>query len=702
MRRKVLLTAVVLAIVALADNPVVYAEGAKEDPKPKTALTNGIITDAETGLQFRKAHSLVGERDFIIYTNELNLSPNGKFLLWLMQVIPLDGGKPFKLVDFSASRGVWSPDGKKLAFYSGGIWVIPVSPDTGKAAGSPKKLVEGQYWYQYQVCWSPDSEKIAFTKDSRLWACSVRDGAMVQITDEPRFYRMLGAWSPDGKSIICTRDDGKVCLISIEGGQPREIFQAESRALPRWSPDSKWIFYQWRRKLRFVRVADALRVDLTLPEGVERSLPWSPGGKKLFFYTPSYDSMWTAKVVSAGGGPSFEPGREAGASAYWHQWSPDSKFIVTEGERGGEWGYWVIPIAGDKPFRLELDVPLEGQLVQVSFSPDARRLLFGVIEAGKEKGHWVVPVSVREGRTTGTPVKVFDEPGAERFTWSPDGTKVAILCQDDLWTASADGRSAVRLTKTPEREVEPQWSADGTGIAWISYSPSSRKSNLFVKRLPREEPKKLVETSRWLEYMWSPDGTRIAYRDYDLDESVLSVIAVSGTEPRKVINKQQEGYREVRYTWSPDGTALTVMAGDKISAYSFPGGDLRVIADLKRLPLRRYSDLRWSPDGRSLGFILAHKPRDPPPSDFRPGDLATDRTWIYTVSAKGGEPTELAADDPAGKYSLRWSPDGNWLSYDAYYYAKARSEGIIWEVEIDEYLKREAEKASTGSSASHD
>jgi Tol biopolymer transport system component len=310
---------------------------------------------------------------------------------------------------------------------------------------------------------------------------------------------------------------------------------------------------------------------------------------------------------------------------------------------------------------------------------------------------------VREGRTKGTPVKVFDEPGAERFTWSPDGTKIAILCQDDLWIASVDGRSAVQLTKTPEREVKPQWSPDGAGIAWISYSPSSHRSTLFMKRLPQKDAKKLVDTSRWLEYMWSPDGTRIAHRDYDLNESILSVIAVSGKMVKRVIHTERERYRETGFVWSPDGKDLAVLADGKISAYPFPDGGSRLIADLTDLTLRRSFDMRYSPDGQTLAFILAHKPGDPPPSDYRPGHLAADRTRIYTVFAKGGEPNELSADDPSSKYSLHWSPDGKWVSYDTYYYAKGRAEGIVWEVEIDEYLKREVEKASTtGSSASED
>jgi len=679
MKRALLVMVAVLGLVA-ACNSLGYADSEEKDPKPKTALTNGVITDAETGLQFRKAHSFVGERDIIKFTTELRLSPNGKFLLHLMQVIPLEGGKPFKLVDFEALRGVWSPDGKKVAFYSGGIWVIPVFPETGKAAGPPKKLVEGHYWHQSQVCWSPDSEKILFRKDSNLWTCSVRDGAMVRITGESAF-RIRGARSPDGKVIAYRRADGSVWLLPVEGGPPRKIVDTKGRAQPKWSPDGKWIFYGEGGKLRFVRIADTLRVDLDLPEELGDYLSWSPDGKKLLFYRLSYDEMWTAKVVSAGGGSSFEPARGADYSAYWHQWSADSKLMVIFGERAGDWGAWVVPIAGDDPFPLKLNVSLEGELEQQSLSPDGTKLLFSVKKAGEEENGWVVPVSVREGRTTGPPMKVFGEPGAKGFRWSPDGTKLAVLCQDDLWIARADGGSAVQLTKTPERELRQQWSPDGTAIAWISYSPGE-ESILFVKRLPKGELKKLVETSRWLRYAWSPDGVRIAYSDYDDSESLLSVIAVCGTEPKKVVHTAQGRYP--RYAWSPDGKELAVMADEKISAYSFPDGSARLIADLKDQPLRGSFGMRWSPDGRSLAFILAHRPGDPPD----PRDLDTDRTRIYTVSAKGGEPTELAADDPAAKYLIRWSPDGKWISYDSYYFAKARSEGIIWEVEIDEFLKR--------------
>ena len=57
------------------------------------------------------------------------------------------------------------------------------------------------------------------------------------------------------------------------------------------------------------------------------------------------------------------------------------------------------------------------------------------------------------------------------------------------------------------------------------------------------------------------------------------------------------------------------------------------------------------------------------------------------VAAKGEKVIELAADDNNWKDWLYPSPDGKWISYDSEGEVKVRSEGSIWEVELEELIK---------------
>ena len=93
MKRNTLLIAVILGLVASGNRAIVHAEGDGSDFKWNSNLTTGLITDAGTGLQFRKICGLVGKKDVIEYASGLQLSSNGKFLLQHNVIVPLENGE---------------------------------------------------------------------------------------------------------------------------------------------------------------------------------------------------------------------------------------------------------------------------------------------------------------------------------------------------------------------------------------------------------------------------------------------------------------------------------------------------------------------------------------------------------------------------------------------------------------------------------
>ncbi|MDH5385743.1 MAG: tetratricopeptide repeat protein, partial [Candidatus Aminicenantes bacterium] len=192
-----------LMIARVEKDKEVRANIAKRD----SSADKKIVIDPESGVEYHKIGALTGKKDVVDHASGLQLSPNGKFLLYENLVIPLNEEEPFNLVDMDAWRGIWSPDGKKAAFYTrkGPIWIVPVSPDTGRATGPPKKLLDIKFGWQGPVSWSPDSEKIVFfgTKgeyQGDIWTISVKNGALTQVTDDP-IFELNPLWSPDGKTI---------------------------------------------------------------------------------------------------------------------------------------------------------------------------------------------------------------------------------------------------------------------------------------------------------------------------------------------------------------------------------------------------------------------------------------------------------------------------------------------------------------------
>lgn len=704
MKHKFLLIVVILGLVAIGNQRIVHAETSNNDAKSNTRLTNDLITDADTGLQFRKVCGITGSRDVIEYNTGLNMSPNGKFLLHNNSVIPLENGKLIKFVDFPAFRSSWSPDGTMIAFYSGGIWIIPVSPETGQPTGPAKKIVAGDYWYQSNVKWSTDSDKIVFnSRDGQLQVLSIKDGTRTQITKE-NVYHIQGGWSPDGQYIACNQDSESIWIIPVNGGEARKLIETKGRTIPYWSSDGKWIFYQGPgglgRELHFVRVSDSFEVDVTLPEGIGLYISLSPDGKRMLFYRPSYEWTDTLKIVSASGGKPLDPTRGRIFSAVAQQWSPDGKSILTWGENDDEWMYWVVPLAGDEPYPLHLDVSVQGKLEQKSLSPDAKKLLFSSQAPQGQKQYWVVPISVMTGKATGLVTKIFDKGEVQNFRWSQDGSKLTFLFEKDLWLARTDGSGAVQLTGASDRQVvrrRHRSSPDGSAISWISHSTSSGLSVLRIRRLSEDKPRDVVETSKRIGYQWSPNGSRIAYEFYGPKEDTtheLFVVSASGGEPRKLIEMKLDDYHtSFDYRWSPSGESLALLVGRRLLIFQFPDGESQQVGGLLDPLLGRCFGIEWSPDEQRLALIMEAKPKSSDPEE--------SGTQIFTVTVPEGRWTELEGES-CYNYSVNWSPDGKWISYDSEEWIKTRPEGVIWEVEIDAYLKKMAQRSSGGTGPSVD
>ena len=620
--------------------------------KKDASADKKIIVDPKTGAKYHKMRSLTSKKDVIDHAWVLRLSPNGKFLLYENLVIPLNEEEPFKLVDMDACRGIWSPDGKKVAFYTieGPIWIVPVSPETGRAIGLPKKILDIKFGWQGTVSWSPDSEKIVFfgtegEYQGDIWTVSVEDGALIQITDDP-IFEGNPLWSPDGETITYNKSRSEIWAVSPEGRKPRKIIDVGRGSPVSWSPDGNWIVFSAPGfKYHLFRLADKKVFDIDAPDEVGDFFSWSPDGKNLLFYRSSYEYSCVLRVVSTSGGPSFELGRELKLWPYVHHWSPDNKMIITTGgypiepKYKNDLAFWMVPLAGGEARSIELDVSGVSKLKPRSLSLDCKRLLLFEKKSEGKEDLYVVPFSLKDARPTGPAVMVFKgrdkKPVGygrrDEYAWSSDGKKLAVVHGGDIWITSVVKGDPVNITQSPEYETFPVWSPDGKMIAYT-----------------------------------------VRYDEKGGDEQSLHIIPASGGKAKKMLNSS---YKEL-HAWSPDGKELAVISEGKISVIPISGGKTREIFNLKEFGIKRAMTLSWLSDGKHFAFIGEKE------KEFG------NKNRIYLVSEKGDKVTELAADnDNWGKNWLYPSPDGKWISYDSEGDVKVRSEGTIWEVEVEDLIR---------------
>ena len=116
----------------------------------------------------------------------------------------------------------WSPDGEKIAFHGGGIFVMDRN-GRNRIQLSPK----GRH-----PDWSPDGRKIAFYSNLHniaqqdIYVMNADDANIVRVTNHPKSDR-LPAWSPDGRWIAFMSFRGQtgwdIHVVNANGGEARQV-----------------------------------------------------------------------------------------------------------------------------------------------------------------------------------------------------------------------------------------------------------------------------------------------------------------------------------------------------------------------------------------------------------------------------------------------------------------------------------------------
>ncbi len=186
-----------------------------------------------------------------------------------------------------------------------------------------------------------------------------------------------------------------------------------------------------------------------------------------------------------------------------------------------------------------------------------------------------------------------------------------------------------------------------------------------------------------------PDGRAIAYArqryDMALDRARLSIWLVDvDTGAQTPLVTGTASYSSPR--WSPDGTRLAYVAVDErghaqLMVRWMQSGTAARVADLVDTP----KELTWSPDGRSIAFVLftpvakptlGSAPTMPEGANWaEPLELITDINYredgegyskpgnvhVYVVASDGGAPRQLTDGSYDEHGPLTWTPDGRFL-----------------------------------------
>jgi Tol biopolymer transport system component len=366
-----------------------------------------------------------------------------------LYVVPAAGGRPRRI--FGGRRGVtmardpqWSPDGRRLVFEaSGAVHVVRVRDRAGT------RLRRGDW-----PSWSPDGRRIAFTLGSAVYvmdadgshAKRVRTERGSDISDGP-------VWSPDGRTFLyatqVAKSDLEIFVVAADGSPLRQLtHNSVDDWGPAWSSDRRRIAFVRRRAI-WLMSADGTNQRRLVP-GVQPS--WSPGGMRLAFaragvvYTIGVRAGPATQAV-AGDRPAWSP---SGAEIAFVR---GTRLLVFDLRARSERA--IVDIAPTCP-----GTTYEASLYGPDWAPGGRRLLYAVAcDDGRFTSMSAEFVGSDGSGRTSIPVGQLQP---SRLAWSPDGTRVVFVPDDEvrrLGTARLDGtgRTTVVRGTGGAAYTDPDW-----------------------------------------------------------------------------------------------------------------------------------------------------------------------------------------------------------------------------------------------------
>ncbi len=498
-----------------------------------------------------------------------------------------------------------SPDGSVIAFsWQGDLWLVPV------AGGDARRLTAHPADERHPV-WSHDGRLIAFASDRHgnpdIFVMPADAGepprrlTFASVADTPHDF------TADGRAVLFTSNRAmgirwmpQLWTVAVTGGTPamaddafaeQAAISADGGAMITVRGATKWTRHGYRgsadRDLWLMSDGDSTR--LTEFEGDDDNPSWLDGHTVAFLSSRSgRKNVFKLDLITGAATPLTE---HDGSDVRFPRASTDGAIIAYEFEDA----VWTVRASGGEPTRLTIDVPAD----RLS-NPVERRA---------------------------------DLDGASDLAINPEGTLAAFVVHGDIFVTDivdADEQKiavppTVRVTDTPERELDLSWSPDGETLLFST----ARNGNLDLYTAARTD-----------------DG--VAWTDtFDFATEALA----SGPEHERAAR------------WSPDGERIAFIRGRGALVVAEADGSNPVVVHDNFYP----PDYRWSPDGRWLAFASEDQHAN---------------SEIYIVPVGGGDAYNVSRhpdydEDPV------WSPDGRRLLWSSHRHDNNYDVWAVWLTEAD-------------------
>ncbi len=453
---------------------------------------------------------------------------------------------------------------------------------------------------------APEGRRVAFTvttvvedKDRRhteIWMAPTDGSAPAFRYTSPAAEASSPVWSPDGALLAFSSkregfdDDVWFLRTGAPGG---EAFQIRGlHALPRFSPDGKWLLYGWRGPE---------------PDSLKQQ-PWRTRVSPL--------------AITRGPDPKRFDGRVYTSLPFVE----DDRGLVPPRETRRPRHLYLVPIGGSDPKPLT-----GGDLSQndPDWSPDGRAVVF--VQDSTETREvrdevrpqlYVLTLADSVVRRIATPYAENHDP-----SWSPDGKSIAFVCskgrgeENDVCVVPAAGGPVLNLTTAWDLDPEgPFWAPDGRTL----YFAAETRGNVHLFAVPTAggAVRQVTAGERQLGgFALSRDGRTLVYTASDVTlppELYVAPLATGGARKDRRLTSFNDSLVAELVTIPADTFWFTGTGGLKIEAWLMrphgyrPGGSYPLILYIHGGPHWNYGNV-FFPEFQMLAgqgyWVLLVNPR---------------------------------------------------------------------------------------------
>ncbi|MBO6575666.1 MAG: S9 family peptidase [Rhodothermales bacterium] len=322
--------------------------------------------------------------------------------------------------------------------------------------------------------------------------------------------------------------------------------------------------------------------------------------------------------------------------------SPDGEWVAYSvretslEEESSETRLWMMPTAGGEAIPLTAK---GGSAGSVAWSPDGRYISFTASRDGSKNQVWLLD---RRGGEAQQLTEV--EQGIGSYAWSPDASKLVLTITDP---EEPDTLSGARAKTTKPYVIDRlQFKRDYAG-----YLTGNRKTHLYLFDVASREVTQLTD-GRWDESSpeWSPDGSHIAFvsnrtddPDTNSNSDIFVIAAEPGAEARRLTTQPGSDWWP---SWSPDGSHIAYLRNLEPEIIWYDVNEIAVVdvatAESRSITGRLDRNARspeFTEDGSRIRFILEDS------GDFHLAS-ADARTGRVTRMADG--PMSVSSVDVSG------------------------------------------------------